>query len=1549
MVQQEIRGRQIKDFDLTDQDIATDAAINETKINFPSVGGHDHDTKGTPTPAVLIARQLRPTPSTTPDLRVQIAACNGVNFPSGVTPAVPAQNVSFVSILPLPSLQRIDVIYLDAAGLVQVKLGVPVVSGPVPPAHDGLMPIAEVGPITSATTAITAGLIKDVRPFLAANTLINLRSAGSFVGYVHALDLAANLSTSVNNGVATINAAGAGGSAVDASTTVKGVARININPAPGVDPVALSALDPRLTLASNSIQKDGSVAFTGTQSFGGNSITNVGGITATGPLIFTSSATIQTLGGGNLTLAPSANGKVIINSAAAVKLPSISGTPPNPSVGDIWYNVDNDEMQVRTVSGPKSISATQTGVLGLALSEISGDSALPPSQGNIGDTQTIDFPKNVITDSAINFTFQVPEDAVLLDDINIRLNYCMSNSAVGTLRFNATYTATPINGTLPGSPTSSSDFSITPPTTAGTFQRDETITVPANSVTPHSTLTFKVRRKSSDGADTHSGTFKLVSVVILYAKKDIASQRNVIDVFDEVTDLGQVNTLKFTGNLISAAANVAGTAVITVNDPAFVKASDTVIGNTRLNLAPAVSSDPVALGANSPVLPTQNQKDALAGTSGAPSSSNKYVTDSDPRFATITPSIQAALAGTSGTPSGSNKYVTDADPRMPTQSENDALVGFGTAAASGSNRYVLQDSTAILTANQQGAVVGSSGTPSAGNKFVTEADTRILTASQLGALAGTVGTPSGANRFVTQTDPAVLTAGQQGAVTGSAGTPSGSNRFVTQQDLGVMSSGVQSAVTGTSGTPSITNRFITETDPSFTKTNGTRAFTGQVSGIDPSIGSHLATKSYTDALFASFTSTFSGEYGPAVQDLPALRAVAPVNRQDKQMRLVEDTGSIYRFDLQASGGGEPPNLGAGQWFKISAATQNHNTLSGLQGGNGTTEFYHLTAAQQGALTTGGVTALHTHTHASLTGLAVDDHLQYIRVDGTRAFTAVVAGVTPTSAAHLTTKNYVDTSITAATPDASTTVKGLVKLTTAPTVAVNPIAVSGSDPRMLVATDSQDGLFSKQATIKLDSIEIGAQVNWATGTGLQVIADTLSVKYGDIAGTAVEGVNPRVPTQPENDALQGTDGSPSGSNRYVTNSDPRNTNSRTPNAHAATHAPNGTDPLALGTPVAIGLTNAAGTAVNYVRADHVHQHPVFAANDLHTEYSKSDGTRAFTGTVSGVTPTAAAHLTTKSYVDGIAPTLLHNNLSGLQGGTTAEFYHATSAQNAALAGTSGSPSGSNRYVTDADARNTNARTPTAHASTHLPSGSDPIATATAVDISTANAAGTANSLSRSDHVHNHPVFSTGDLHTQYVKADGTRAFTGVVAGITPTGSTHLATKGYVDGATSSAGKVSLKRAPSAANLNGGTPVGSYFYSSMGALTYLDSTALAGDTFYFEILFEVLPNAGTTSRDVVFATDETGAPVPIHAITDTITTTSTSTVYYRWIFNMTILSTTGSNNVLVNGYNISHNGLISHFVPYLVTLNFASAYDLQVGVSSTPNGQVNAYISFWRDRL
>lgn len=46
-------------------------------------------------------------------------------------------------------------------------------------------------------------------------------------------------------------------------------------------------------------------------------------------------------------------------------------------------------------------------------------------------------------------------------------------------------------------------------------------------------------------------------------------------------------------------------------------------------------------------------------------------------------------------------------------------------------------------------------------------------------------------------------------------------------------------------------------------------------------------------------------------------------------------------------------------------------------------------------------------HGALTGLTDDDHTQYSLADGTRDFSGVVVGVTPTAASHLATKGYID--------------------------------------------------------------------------------------------------------------------------------------------------------------------------------------------------------------------------------------------------------------------------------------------------------------------------------------------------------------------------------------------------------------------------------------------------------------------------------------------------------------------------------------------------------------
>jgi len=54
-------------------------------------------------------------------------------------------------------------------------------------------------------------------------------------------------------------------------------------------------------------------------------------------------------------------------------------------------------------------------------------------------------------------------------------------------------------------------------------------------------------------------------------------------------------------------------------------------------------------------------------------------------------------------------------------------------------------------------------------------------------------------------------------------------------------------------------------------------------------------------------------------------------------------------------------------------------------------------------------------HGSLIGLSDDDHTQYSRADGSRAFSDVVDGVYPTDDDNLATKEYVDVQVATATP------------------------------------------------------------------------------------------------------------------------------------------------------------------------------------------------------------------------------------------------------------------------------------------------------------------------------------------------------------------------------------------------------------------------------------------------------------------------------------------------------------------------------------------------------
>ena len=99
-------------------------------------------------------------------------------------------------------------------------------------------------------------------------------------------------------------------------------------------------------------------------------------------------------------------------------------------------------------------------------------------------------------------------------------------------------------------------------------------------------------------------------------------------------------------------------------------ASTTVKGVSKLATAPASATNPIAVGDNDPRVPTTDENDALVGTSGTPSSTNKYVTadqTAEAKTASKIPirdangDVLVTTTPTDGDAAGSKTYIDDND------------------------------------------------------------------------------------------------------------------------------------------------------------------------------------------------------------------------------------------------------------------------------------------------------------------------------------------------------------------------------------------------------------------------------------------------------------------------------------------------------------------------------------------------------------------------------------------------------------------------------------------------------------------------------------------------------------------------------------------------------------------------------------------------------------------------------------------------------------------------------------------------------------------------
>jgi len=252
-----------------------------------------------------------------------------------------------------------------------------------------------------------------------------------------------------------------------------------------------------------------------------------------------------------------------------------------------------------------------------------------------------------------------------------------------------------------------------------------------------------------------------------------------------------------------------------------------------------------------------------------------------------------------------------------------------------------------------------------------------------------------------------------------------------------------------------------------------------------------------------------------------------------------------------------------------------NTLRYMDAGGNYHNFYNVDSVTD-HIASGDIHFLITEIdHGSISGINDDDHIQYILVNGNRGFTHTISGVWPTESGHLTNKGYVDSAVAEAS---GITDHGL----------------------LLGLTDDDHPIYS--------------------------LVDGSRPFTGTISGV--------LPTESGHLATKG----------YI-------------------------DDFVLAT--SSGVTD--------------HGFLTGLTDDDHPQYTLTDGTRDFTGTVSGIIPTESGHLATKGYVDDIVGASDHGALTGL----------------------------------------------------------------------------------------------TDDDHPQYTLVDGSRPFTGAVSGVIPTEAAHLTTKAYVD--------------------------------------------------------------------------------------------------------------------------------------------------------------------------
>lgn len=174
----------------------------------------------------------------------------------------------------------------------------------------------------------------------------------------------------------------------------------------------------------------------------------------------------------------------------------------------------------------------------------------------------------------------------------------------------------------------------------------------------------------------------------------------------------------------------------------------------------------------------------------------------------------------------------------------------------------------------------------------------------------------------------------------------------------------------------------------YARVDGTRGFVNPVSGVFPEHGSHLATKEYVDAKANS-----------GIDFLESVKSLA------EEVPESPSSGDRYIVGVQTGDWSSIPlhsvvEYDTEEGWLVSWDPLNEKALGARVYVEDQDQDFRFIGMEW-------VPISETKFHSELLELTSDDHPQYPLANGTRGFSAPVAGVTPTDATHLATKEYVD--------------------------------------------------------------------------------------------------------------------------------------------------------------------------------------------------------------------------------------------------------------------------------------------------------------------------------------------------------------------------------------------------------------------------------------------------------------------------------------------------------------------------------------------------------------